>query len=142
MPVSILIEPSKKGNRKEGWKGDKGFVRNRDRSLSTFRDVDVWFFQPVVVRDSKVTSGTIILPRIPKFTAILIKVSTLRGWNGGGPIGSHFLRHEDDRAPATLIHGEPSFVTEIATRLAGGFVRSVQRKSNVNCHRSILLAVN
>lgn len=85
LPVSILIEPSKKGNRKEGWKGDKGFVRNRDRSLSTFRDVDVWFFQPVVVRDSKVTSGTIILPRIPKFTAILIKVSTLRGWNGGGP---------------------------------------------------------
>lgn len=30
-----------------------------------------------------------------KVTAILIKVSTLRGWNGE-PIGSHFLRHIED----------------------------------------------
>lgn len=54
LPVSILIEPSKKKAKKiekRVGKGDKGFVR--DRSLSTFRDVDVWFFQPMVVRDSK-----------------------------------------------------------------------------------------
>lgn len=69
-----------------------------------------------------------------KVTAILIKVSTVRGWNGE-PIGSHFLRHEDDGAPATLIHGEPSFVTEIATRLAGGWLVS----SNEN--RTLIVTV-
>lgn len=53
-----------------------------------------------------------------------------------GTIDFHFLRHEDDDRPATLIHRELSFVTGIATRLAGSWDSSNENRTLIVTVRS------
>lgn len=121
----------KKKSTKRVGKTDKGFVRNPDRCLSA--RFDTCFFELAAVRDSKVTLGDNYSCPYSKVTAILIKVSTLRGWNGE-PIGSHFLRHEDGNIDSR----RAVFCQRNRDAIGWRLVRFVQRKSNVNCHRSIL----
>lgn len=104
LPVLTLSSPKKKKSfeRRVG-RADKGFVRNPDR-CRVYPHVSIRAVFPNsrvtlqdLVRDWKVTllEGDNYSCPYSKVTAILIKVSTLRGWNGE-PIGSHFLRHIED----------------------------------------------
>ena len=114
----------KKKNRRRG-------LEKRIKGLSA--RFDTCFFELAAVRDSKVTLGDNYSCPYSKVTAILIKVSTLRGWNGE-PIGSHFLRHEDGNIDSR----RAVFCQRNRDAIGWRLVRFVQRKSNVNCHRSIL----
>ena len=142
LPVLTLSSPKKKKSfeRRVG-RADKGFVRNPDRcrvyphvsiravfpnSRVTLRDL---------VRDWKVTllGGTIILARIPKLRRYWLKFPLYADGMGSRSAPIFFATLKT----ATLIRNGGA---RHRNRDAIGCrsLRFVQRKSNANCHRSIL----